>query len=68
MVESQGRQVSSLDLDGTRSNFPMAVDATRHRELVATRSPARLIAVSPRDGKRLATVDLCGDADDVFVD
>ncbi|HEY4170533.1 MAG TPA: hypothetical protein VGM96_27310 [Reyranella sp.] len=64
----QGRQVSSLDLGGARSNFPMAVDATRHRVLVATRSPARLIAFSIQDGHRVATVDTCGDSDDVFVD
>lgn len=64
----QGRQVSSLDLGGARANFPMAVDAPRHRVLVVTRSPARLIAFSTQDGKRVATVDTCGDADDVFVD
>ena len=65
---AQGKQVSSLDLGGARSNFPMAIDALRHRLLVATRSPARLIAFSTEDGKRLATVGICGDADDVFVD
>jgi DNA-binding beta-propeller fold protein YncE len=65
---AQAKQVSSLDLGGARSNFPMAVDAPGHRLLVATRSPARLIAFSAPDGKRLATVDACGDADDVFVD
>jgi DNA-binding beta-propeller fold protein YncE len=64
----QGRQVASLDLGGARSNFPMAVDAIWHRVLVVTRSPARLIAFSTRDGQRVATVDTCGDADDVFVD
>lgn len=68
MDVAQGRQVSSLDLGGARSNFPMAIGAARHRVLVATRSPARLIALSTRDGKRVATVDTCGDADDVFVD
>jgi DNA-binding beta-propeller fold protein YncE len=65
---SQGKQVSSLDLGGAHSNFPMAVDATRHRVLVVTRSPARLIAFSTQDSRRVATVDTCGDADDVFVD
>jgi DNA-binding beta-propeller fold protein YncE len=65
---AQAKQVSSLELGGARSNFPMAVDAPGHRVLVATRSPARLIAFSTQDGKRVATVDACGDADDVFVD
>jgi sugar lactone lactonase YvrE len=64
----QGQQVSSLELGGARANFPMAVDAAQHRLLVVTRSPARLIAFATQDGKRLATVETCGDADDVFVD
>jgi hypothetical protein len=46
----------------------MAVDALGHRLLVVARSPARLIAFSTQDGKRVATVDSCGDADDVFID
>ncbi len=65
---AQAKQVSSLELGDARSNFPMAIDAPGHRLLVAMRSPARLIAFSTADGKRLAAVDACGDADDVFVD
>lgn len=57
----QGKQVASLELGGARSNFPMAVDARRHRVLVVTRSPSRLIAFSTEDNKRVATVDACGD-------
>ena len=64
----QGKQTSSLDLGGAGSNFPMAVDAEAHRLLVATRSPARLLAFSTVDGKAVGTVDTCGDSDDLFVD
>lgn len=64
----QGRQTSSLELGSARSNFPMAVDAEAHRVLVATRSPARLMAFSTQDGKAVGSVDTCGDSDDLFVD
>src|SRR5262249_4262745 len=63
-----GRQVSTLDLAGMRSNFPMAVDGRSHRLLPVTRSPARLLAYATGDGKLLASAETCGDADDVFVD
>jgi DNA-binding beta-propeller fold protein YncE len=63
-----GRQTSSLELGEARSNFPMAVDAAAHRLLVATRRPARLLAFATQDGKPVASVDTCGDSDDLFVD
>jgi hypothetical protein len=46
----------------------MALDEDAHRVLVAFRSPAKLGAFSARYGERLASVELCGDADDLFVD
>ena len=35
-----GRQISTLNTAGARSNFPMAVDVDEHRLLVVFRSPA----------------------------
>lgn len=63
-----GKQTGGLDLGGARSNFPMAVDPEAHRLLVVTRSPARLLAFATPDGKPLASLDTCGDSDDLFVD
>jgi len=63
-----GRQVSTLDLAGLRSNFPMTVDDRSHRLLAVTRSPARLLVYGTGEGKLLASAETCGDADDVFVD
>jgi DNA-binding beta-propeller fold protein YncE len=63
-----GKQTSSIDLAGARSNFPMALDAQAHRLLVATRSPARLLAFAIQDGKPAASIATCGDSDDLFVD
>jgi DNA-binding beta-propeller fold protein YncE len=50
------------------SNFPMAIDRETHRLFAVFRSPARLLAISTADGSVLASLDTCGDADDVFVD
>jgi DNA-binding beta-propeller fold protein YncE len=54
--------------DGLRSNFPLTIDREAHRVLVIFRSPPTLTAFSSPDGRIVAKVDTCGDADDVFVD
>src|SRR5258707_3714437 len=50
------------------ANFAMALDEDAQRVLVAFRAPGRLAAFSARDGESVASVELCGDADDLFVD
>ncbi len=50
------------------ANFPMALDENAQRVLVAFRAPGRLAVHSVRDGESVASVELCGDADDLFVD
>ena len=57
-----------LPTQGAGSNFPMSIDAEEHRVLVVFRSPPTLMALSIQDGHLAATVETCGDADDVFVD
>jgi YVTN family beta-propeller protein len=52
----------------TGANFPMAIDQEAQRVLVAFRAPGRLAAFSARTGESVASVELCGDADDLFVD
>ena len=63
-----GRQTGSLDLAGAQSNFPMAIDGDAHRLVAIARSPAKLLAFATGDGKPIASMETCGDADDVFVD
>jgi DNA-binding beta-propeller fold protein YncE len=58
----------SLPTQGAGSNFPMAIDGEAHRVLVAFRSPPTLMALSSQDGRVVAKIETCGDADDVFVD
>jgi DNA-binding beta-propeller fold protein YncE len=62
-----GKQVAKWDLR-YHGNFPMALDEQDQRVLVGFRSPPRLSAYSMRDGTQLATVEVCGDTDDVFFD
>jgi YVTN family beta-propeller protein len=49
-------------------NFPMALDPERKRVLVAFRNPAKLAAFDWEIGGLASEVDICGDADDLFVD
>jgi hypothetical protein len=53
---------------GAGGNFPMALDEAARRIVVAFRAPPKLGAFSIADGQSVKLVDLCGDADDVFVD
>src|SRR5262249_13574154 len=62
-----GTQIASWPID-SGSNFPMALDEETGRVLVASRNPAQLGVFSMRDGSVVATVDGCGDADDLFFD
>jgi len=51
-----------------RANFPMALDALRHRLFVATRQPPHVVAFDTESGKTVATLEADGDADDLFYD
>ena len=63
-----GKHAATWPMTNAGANFPMAFDDDAQRVLVAFRAPARLGAFSAADGRTVASVDLCGDADDVFVD
>jgi YVTN family beta-propeller protein len=65
---TSGQQKAAWPMKDAGGNFPMALDEDAQRVLVAFRSPARLAVFSARDGERVANVELCGDADDLFVD
>jgi hypothetical protein len=50
------------------SNFPMTFDAESQRILVVTRRPPGLQGFSKTEGRNIARVETCGDADDLFLD
>jgi DNA-binding beta-propeller fold protein YncE len=68
IVDLASQASRSLPTQGTRSNFPMAIDRDAHRVLVAFRSPPTLMVLSSQDGRVVTKTEICGDADDVFVD
>ena len=49
-------------------NFPMALDKANGRVLIVSRSQPKLSVRAANDGAVIATVDTCGDSDDLFVD
>ncbi len=60
--------VESWSTGGPLANYPMALDERDHRLFVVTRLPARLIVLDTDQGKRVATLPVIGDCDDVFYD
>ena len=50
------------------ANFPMALDAARHRLFVVTRRPERLLVFDTKTGKQVSTAEAGGDSDDIFYD
>ena len=63
-----GKETARWRMGIAGDNFPMALDQTARHVLVAFRRPAKLGVFSNQDGALIASPDICGDADDVFVD
>jgi YVTN family beta-propeller protein len=63
-----GRQTATWSMSIAGGNFPMALDQAARKVLVAFRDPAKLGAFSMDDGSLIASLEICGDADDLFVD
>ena len=62
------RQVSSWPTEPLRANFPMALDEAGARVFTVFRHPAKIAAFNTATGALSATLETCGDADDVYVD
>jgi hypothetical protein len=63
-----GKQTTTWPTKFAGNNFPMALEHRARHVLVAFRSPAKFGAFSMDDGSLVAGPDICGDADDLFVD
>jgi DNA-binding beta-propeller fold protein YncE len=63
-----GKQTASWPMRIGAGNFPMALNQDAGHVLAAFRTPAKLGVFSAKDGALIASPDICGDADDVFVD
>ena len=65
---ASGRRAATWPLRDARANFPMAFDNDAKQVDVAFRKPAELMVFGAGDGRIGAKLDICRDADDVFVD
>lgn len=69
VIDRSKRAVTATGpIKDAKANFPMALDEANHRLFVACRQPAKLLVLDTESGKLLASLDCCGDADDVFHD
>jgi YVTN family beta-propeller protein len=69
VVDGQsGKQTATWPTKIAGGNFPMTLEQIARHVLVAFRNPAKLGAFSMDDGSVIASPDICGDADDLFVD
>jgi hypothetical protein len=49
-------------------NFPMAIDQSNGRVLIVSRDPSKLTVSAASGDAVIASLDTCGDSDDLFVD
>ena len=55
-------------LDGTKDNFPMALDEENHRLFIGCRSPAQMLVIDTNAGALKVKLAICDDVDDLFYD
>jgi hypothetical protein len=65
---AKGEVTATWKTDGASANFPIALDEAHHRLFIACRTPAKLVVVNTDSGETVATLDISGDADEVFYD
>ncbi|HLQ66922.1 MAG TPA: hypothetical protein VK123_06805 [Candidatus Limnocylindrales bacterium] len=64
----KGRVIGRIAIRGFSANFPMALDEDAHRLFVGCRRPSAVLVFDDRSERRLSTVPIDGDADDLFYD
>jgi YVTN family beta-propeller protein len=65
---SAGKQIASWPTRVAAGNFPMALDDEAGQVFTVFRNPAKLGVFPMKDGTSVAVADICGDADDIFLD
>jgi hypothetical protein len=65
---ADARQTASWAPGLLLSNYPMTLDKAHNRVHVVFRHPATLVAFDAVSGKKLYSMETCGDSDDVFFD
>lgn len=65
---AKGKVTATWKTDGAAANVPMALDEASHRLFIACRNPAKLVVLSIDSGDVVTSLDISGDADEVFYD
>jgi hypothetical protein len=65
---TSNQQIQSIPTGGLSSNYPLALGSNDDTALSVFRKPARLGIVDLKAGKFVGTVEIGGDADDIFMD
>jgi DNA-binding beta-propeller fold protein YncE len=60
--------IARWPVTSARENFPMTLDESHHRLLVATRTPPRPLVFDTESGKEIASLETAGSSDDLFYD
>jgi DNA-binding beta-propeller fold protein YncE len=60
--------IATWKTNGAFGNFPMVLDEANHRLFIGCRMPSKLVVLDTESGKVAASIDISGDADDVFYD
>jgi len=58
--------IAKWPLNEFEANFPLALDEANHRLFVGCRKPAKLVVLDTESGKAMASIDCCGDTEDLF--
>ena len=69
VIDRDKREVTATwKLPGASANFPMALDEASHRLFVGCRNPTKLLVLNTDTGATVVSLDISGDADEVFYD
>lgn len=68
VIDRNKRSVIDVWQIEASGNFPMALDERGHRLFIGSRQPAKLLIYDTESGRRVTSVDIGGDVDDVFYD
>jgi YVTN family beta-propeller protein len=68
VVDRRSGRVHTWPMQSAKGNFPMAINTETNQVFTVFREPPRLAAFDMDSGKVMASVEICGDADDVWDD
>jgi DNA-binding beta-propeller fold protein YncE len=60
--------ITTWPMREAEANFPMALDEANHRLFIGCRKPAKLLVLDTQTGKTVASLDCCGDTDNLYYD